>query len=74
MTDAEKIKELEAQLTGLYGNIARLLNQVGEPADCRGCKARIWFVFHPKTSKHAPYTASALNHYADCPAADKFRK
>ena len=57
----------------LRQNIHRLLTQVGGESKCRGCDAAIWWVVH-RNGKKAPYTADALNHFADCPAAAKFRK
>jgi len=56
----------------LRSNIGLLLNQVGDKGTCRGCGADIWWVVH-KSGKKAPYTAEALNHFADCPQANNFK-
>ena len=64
--------ELET-IEWLSGNIARLLDQVGDPGKCRGCQRDIWWVVH-KNGKKAPYTRRGLNHFADCPKAASFRK
>lgn len=54
--------------------IERLLRNVaGEPVKCRGCEALIYWVTH-KNGKRAPYTAAALNHFINCPAAAQFGK
>lgn len=58
----------------LEGNIARLLNTIGDKGTCKGCGATIWWVHHPKTGKGAPYTERGLNHFGDCPNAQNFRK
>ena len=56
----------------LAANIKRLLDQIGDKGTCRGCNAEIWWVVH-KNGKRAPYTATGLNHFADCPKAQSFR-
>lgn len=66
--DAER-----ANSAKLLSNIALLLKQIGDPGKCRGCGADIWWVTH-KNGKKAPYTAAGLNHFADCSAANKFKK
>ncbi len=54
--------------------IGRLFRAIGaEKAQCRACGAEIWWVHHASGRK-APYTASGLNHFIDCPGADEFRK
>lgn len=58
----------------LQVNIKRLLKTLGDPALCNGCGAEIWWAVNPRTGKKMPITANALNHFADCPAASKFRK
>ena len=40
---------------------------------CKGCGAPVWWLM-TKRAKRAPYTENALNHFADCPKADTFRK
>ncbi len=64
---------LQKQVGVLVKNVAHLLKQIGEPALCSGCGVRIWFVRH-LNGKRVPYTSSGLNHFADCPEAQKFRK
>ncbi len=61
------------QADALQTNLAHLLKQIGEPALCKACGAEIWFVVN-RNGKRAPYTKAGLNHFADCPAAEKFRK
>jgi len=71
----QSVLALAEQVKRLRENIRRLLDQVGDRRPCRGatCKAIIWYV-RLKTGKVAPYTADALNHFADCPDAAAFKK
>lgn len=46
---------------------------LGDPARCKGCGATIWYIRHAN-GKHVPYTRDGLNHFADCPKAQRFRK
>jgi hypothetical protein len=69
MNEVTKVPDAEE----LQKNIAHLLKQIGEPALCSGCGASVWFVRH-LNGKRVPYTAAGLNHFADCPAANLFRK
>lgn len=57
----------------LRQNLTNILNQVGDPGTCKGCGAALYWVKH-KNGKKVPYTESGLNHFVDCPAADRFRK
>ncbi len=73
------LKELHKDIEGLMkerdalrSNMERLLKQIGEPGTCKGCGAAIYWVQH-RNRKRAPYTASGLSHFADCPAASKFK-
>lgn len=65
---AEPIEALQ-----LRENIGTLLHQIGEKGNCRGCGREIWWVRH-KNGKKAPYTSEGLNHFADCPVGDRFKK
>lgn len=58
----------------LLTNISRFLSVIGEPGTCRGCGAKIWWIQNPKTGKRLPVTGEALNHFADCPNANSFKK
>jgi len=60
-------------IAALKKNVTVLLRLIGEPAQCRGCGAEIYWVVH-RNGKRAPYTLLGLNHFADCPAAQSFRK
>jgi len=57
----------------LKQNITRLLQQVGVPGTCKGCGGSIRWVQHTN-GKWAPYTKLGLNHFADCPVKEQFRK
>lgn len=57
----------------LRKNIIALLNNIGDAGHCRGCSAAIYWVTH-KNGKKTPYTLEGLNHFADCPAAARFKK
>ena len=56
----------------LRSNIQKLLNTVGRESECKGCGKKIWWVM-TKNNRAAPYTETALNHFADCPKAAEFR-
>jgi len=58
----------------IKSNVERLLNLVGTKTECKGCGADMWWVKHEKTGKTAPYNSEALNHFADCPKAGRFKK
>jgi len=45
---------------------------VGEVTSCRGCPARIFF--GGKSGKVPISLATGENHFADCPAAQRFRR
>ena len=53
--------------------VTRLLHQVGQEAQCRGCRATIFWVEH-RNGKRVPYDPNGLSHFASCPHADRFRK
>lgn len=61
---------IEAQLAK---NVITLLMNVGDQGECRGCKAEIYWVTH-KNGRKTPYTPEGLNHFVNCPAAERFRK
>jgi len=54
-------------------NVSRLLANIGDPGQCRGCGADIFWVIH-KNGKRVPYTPQALNHFIDCPKAQEFKR
>lgn len=53
--------------------IRALLNSLGDLSSCRGCGNAIWWIRTKKGAK-APYTAAAINHFADCPKSTAFRR
>lgn len=61
------------EVQDLRKRIRALLRNVGEEGSCKGCQAPIYWVVH-RNGKRAPYTVDGLNHFADCPAANLFRK
>ena len=69
----EGVKEGLQRADRVLINIKHLFKIIGKESKCE-CGAPIWFIENPKTKKQMPYTAEALNHFADCPVADKFRK
>lgn len=73
----DTIATLEARVAWMdRADIARairaLLNTLGDLGSCRGCGATIWWI-ETKRSRKAPYTAAAINHFADCPKSAAFR-
>lgn len=68
------MNEPTEQESKLLTNIDRLMKAIGaEPGTCRACGRVIWWVKHAN-GKRAPYTTEGLNHFADCPNANEFRK
>lgn len=63
--------EKDVLIAQLQGAIGLLLRNVGDPGQCRGCGAAIWWVTH-RNWKKAPYTAAGINHFIDCPKAADF--
>lgn len=66
--------QTKVTVTHVRNNIALLYKSIGaDQGKCRGCGATIWWVMH-KSGRKAPYTKDALNHFADCPRRDQYRK
>ncbi len=69
----EELAAVSELLAKLRRQVKRLLDQVGDEGECKGCGATIYWVRHKKSGKAVPYTPEALNHFADCPKAQSFR-
>lgn len=55
-------------------NIQTLMKTIGaQPGCCRACGVPLWWV-KTKNGSSAPFTGAALNHFVDCPKAERFRK
>lgn len=67
------VQDVERTHQALRKNVYTLLNTLGDKAQCKGCGADIWWI-KTRAGKNAPITAVGLNHFADCPKADRFRK
>lgn len=70
---ADELEKSREEKRELQTNVIHLLNQVGDRGACKKCPKEIWWV-RMRSGRTAPYTADALNHFADCPHADEFRK
>jgi nucleoside 2-deoxyribosyltransferase len=66
-TKAGQVPTLEQRIEQLLKNVAE------ERRSCRLCDAQLYMVRH-WNKRLAPYTASGLNHFLDCPHADKFKR
>lgn len=54
--------------------VARMLDLVCKfKRPCTACKRPLWFVVSTKSGKLLPMTDDAVNHFATCTAAEKFR-
>ncbi len=53
--------------------IERLLNWITEPASCKGCSCKIWFI-KTKGGKLMPIQADGECHFGKCPLAEHFRR
>jgi len=73
--DPEEIKEnVEVLERYLKAQVRWRLQLMGIPVqECRDCKEPIIFL-RTKTGKFMPVTMALQSHFADCPAANKFRK
>jgi hypothetical protein len=56
----------------LRANIGRLFQQIADPGFCKGCGEEIFWLLH-RNGKKVPYTRDALNHFADCREAQRFK-
>lgn len=55
--------------------VKKLLELVAhEIRPCSRCGTTIYLVHHSKTSRVAPYTEDAVNHFLNCPHAEEFRR
>ncbi len=52
---------------------AALVKSTGQAGTCRGCGVEIFWFTNQKTKRPAPVTLAGLNHFADCPARDRFK-
>jgi len=69
-TAAKVIEAIEV----MRGNIREMLAVMGiYPRECQTCGRAIWFIKN-RRGKKVPYTDDGLNHFIDCPGADKHRK
>lgn len=50
-----------------------LLKVIGNPGQCHGCTAMIWWV-HTKTNKPIPLNSDGSTHFSNCPNIRDFRK
>jgi len=67
------------ELVDLEERMAKLLDQIGDRSQCRGCGADIWWVLTKNKKpngehKKFPVSQAFISHFADCPASDRFRK
>lgn len=67
-------EQSEPRAAHLLQNIFTLLKIIGEPGKCKKCGKEIFWVLNHKTGKRMPITLEALNHFADCPYANEFKK
>lgn len=60
----------------LKSNIYSFLRAIGDKSECKDsrCRRTIFWVKNPKSGKRMPVTDECLNHFADCPAANSFRR
>ena len=75
LTDAMEKRWIEAGACRDAQAIAmkQLLDNVGDPGTCRGCRVPIYWITH-RNGKKTPYTHAGLNHFIDCPERAQFAK
>jgi hypothetical protein len=59
-------------VAGMMAIVRRVLVMFGKSDNCRACRAVIYWLQHASGAK-APYTEYGLNHFADCPKAERFQ-
>lgn len=62
------VSELRARLEAILRAAAV------EVRPCRACGVMLAFVVHRDTGKTAPYTLDGINHFTNCPEADRFKR
>jgi hypothetical protein len=63
----EQLKAVQFELSRLMRGITALMTAIGaDPAQCKGCKQRIYFIRHAN-GKATPYDADGTNHFITCP-------
>ena len=61
-------------LADLAERTTALLKRIAcEIRPCKACGTMLYFVVH-SNGKVAPYTADAMNHFANCPEAAQFHR
>lgn len=68
-----KLNDLISKQDEVIGQFKNLLSMVSDPKPCKGCGRPIYWVIS-KNGKSMPITDEGLNHFIDCPEANKFRK
>ena len=69
--ELDRVFKLEQTVENLY----KILGMIGDVGVCKGCGQNIIWIKNPKSGKLMPIsTANGVNHFADCPKADQFKK
>lgn len=64
----------DSQLPSIETRMRKLLDLIGvEFRPCHGCKTPLVFVMH-RNGEKAPYTYDGLNHFINCPQAERFKR
>lgn len=70
ISDADTLAE---HASSLRTHIGEILSRFGRRKVCK-CGANIYMMKHLKSGTYAPYTEYGLNHFADCPLKERFKK
>jgi len=69
----DSYEKLYEELRSRIMNFEHLLKMIGDKGEYKGCGAEIYWLKSRK-GKPMPITIKGINHFADCPKADNFRK
>jgi hypothetical protein len=62
---ADRLIALDADNKQLRENAQKLLREVGQPSYCRGCREKVWVVYHARDRHNQIYDPDAGLH--NCP-------
>ncbi len=65
--------DVETCAEALKKALRSMVLRIGAPGFCSACGQAVYWIGH-LNGKRAPYTAAGLNHFIDCPEAERFGK
>ena len=65
--------QLDSENIELRQKMSNLLKLIGNPGQCRGCQAAMWWI-QTKAGKAMPLNPDGTPHWGTCPQARSFKK